>query len=859
MPVFVDIDNDGDFDAFIGEDDGIINYYKNTGNMDNPVFTMQTGSSNPLTGVDVGFRAAPTFVDIDNDGDFDAFVGGNGGSIKYYENTGTPAGPVYVQQTGTANPLNEDFGSRSVPIFVDIDNDGDYDPFIGIAVRVDFYPNVGNNTNLVVVLPCREPVYEDPTPVLVDIDNDSDFDLFAGDIDGKIRYYKNIVTVATPDFDYMFGADNPVDWIDEGRSSAPDFVDIDGDGDFDLFAGDRDGTISYTINTGTNINPLFQSGGSSNPLSGQDVGAYSAPAFVDIDNDGDYDLFVGNFSGTICHFKNTGTASMPSFFQQIGMNNPLSGVDVGMNSHPCFVDIDGDDDFDVFIGNENGKICHYKNTGSNTNAVFTIQMGIDNPLNGIDEGDHAVPSFADLDADGDFDVVIGWHVNFAGTVEDGMMQYYQNQLINTSACPTPDISTFNADLCNAPPLALTWDAVPGAITYEFFGRKATGNMLPQLSRIVTVPGFNVAAAPPNGFMVEVQLRAQCSGGNWSDWTPLTPYTITCNCPMPDPATLTGSSCNDMVVFNWDAAPGAVLYDFYAENQVGNQQLSLTVTNPEVIYNGSVPNGFPIAYQLRAFCSNGVWSDWTPLTPYIIECPAICPEMNITLSTQTQIDNFSATYPNCTSPAVTITIEDDDDGTNNITNLDGLSGLTAIGGNLLIIFNDALVNVNGLSSLTIVGENLIVIANPLLSSCCGLFPLLNGGGVSVSMIINSNLSGCNSEAEIISGGSCLPGPALPNMTPYNVMSQQSDNSEQYAVLLYPNPFSNSLNMEYYNEHEDNVQLQILDILGNTIYLGHLPTEPGLQKAELELGGLAQGSYLLKLKIGDRMIVKKFVKL
>ena len=36
-------------------------------------FAEQTGANNPFDGVDIGDKSSPTFVDIDNDGGFDAF------------------------------------------------------------------------------------------------------------------------------------------------------------------------------------------------------------------------------------------------------------------------------------------------------------------------------------------------------------------------------------------------------------------------------------------------------------------------------------------------------------------------------------------------------------------------------------------------------------------------------------------------------------------------------------------------------------------------------------------------------------------------------------------------------------------
>ncbi len=292
-------------------------------------FTEQTGAANPLNGVDVGFRAAPTFVDIDNDGDKDAFIGESTGTILYYKNTGTVAAPVFTVQTGAANPFNGvDIGFNANPTFVDIDNDGDKDAFIG-------------------------------------------------ENDGTINYYKNTGTAAAPVFAAQTGAANPLNGVDVGTYSAPTFVNIDNDGDKDAFIGEINGTILYYKNTGTAAAPVFTAQtGAANPFNGVIGGFYSAPTFVNIDNDGDQDAFIGEQFGTILYYKNTGTAAAPVFAAQTGAANPFNGVDVGTFSGPIFEDIDNDGDKDAFIGAQDGTTKYYKNTTCTAPTTLTPTVSI---------------------------------------------------------------------------------------------------------------------------------------------------------------------------------------------------------------------------------------------------------------------------------------------------------------------------------------------------------------------------------------------------------------------------------------------------------------------------------------------------
>lgn len=117
----------------------------------------------------------------------------------------------------------------------------------------------------------------------------------------------------------------------------------------------------------------FSSSGLSN------VGFSACPAVVDIDSDGDLDAFVGNFNGDTLSFRNTGTISNPIFTTVV--TNPFGLSNVGYYANPSFVDIDGDGDFDVFISStyvgdsyfngRGGDTLFFENIGTVNNPVFT--------------------------------------------------------------------------------------------------------------------------------------------------------------------------------------------------------------------------------------------------------------------------------------------------------------------------------------------------------------------------------------------------------------------------------------------------------------------------------------------------------
>ncbi len=466
-PSFADLDGDGDLDALIGQTGGILMYYRNTGTATAPVFTEQVGAANPFNGVDVGGYSVSTFADLDGDGDLDALVGEVDGVINYYRNTGTALAPLFTEQTGAANPFNGvDVGQFSNPWFTDLDGDGDLDALIGefdgnidaVPGQYDGLLNYYRNTGTALA-----PVFTEQTgaanpfnginvgiysaPSFADLDGDGDLDAVIGEFGGTLNYYRNtLATALSPSFTVQTGASNPFNGVDVGSYSSPAFADLDGDGDLDALIGESDGILNYYRNTGTGLAPIFTvQTGAANPFNGVNVGIYSAPRFADLDGDGDLDAIVGENAGNLNYFRNTGTALAPVFTLQSGAANPFNGVDVGSGSSPSFADLDGDGDLDALIGRNDGIVLYARNTGTALAPVFAVQPAVANPFNGINVGFFSSPSFADLDGDGDLDALIG--------EEDGVLNYYRNT--GTALAPAFTLQTGGANPFNGVDIGLS--------------------------------------------------------------------------------------------------------------------------------------------------------------------------------------------------------------------------------------------------------------------------------------------------------------------------------------------------------------------------------------------------------------------
>ncbi|MFN9659941.1 MAG: FG-GAP-like repeat-containing protein [Cyanobacteriota bacterium] len=233
-------------------------------------------------------------------------------------------------------------------------------------------------------------------PAVADIDGDGDFDVFIGENEGNILFYQNSGTQSSAAFAASaVGFNLP----DVGFNASPAFADIDTDGDLDAFIGNEDGNTLFFRNTGTRFNAAFAASSVGFNLS--DVGSNASPAFVDIDADGDLDALIGNHEGKVVFFRNSGTSTSAAFTgSSIGAGLPA----VDFYASPSLADIDGDGDFDAFVGNGDGNSIFFRNTGTPASPAFA---GGSIAFNLPRVGNHASPSLADMDGDGDLDAFIG--------------------------------------------------------------------------------------------------------------------------------------------------------------------------------------------------------------------------------------------------------------------------------------------------------------------------------------------------------------------------------------------------------------------------------------------------------------------
>ena len=158
----------------------------------------------------------------------------------------------------------------------------------------------------------------------------------------------------------------------------------------------------------------------------------STPTFADIDNDGDEDFFTGSLAGTVTFYENTGMDNgipiyslITDFWQELSIIGTRPTIDSTRHgaSAITFIDLDGDSDLDLSWGDFfQPSLYIIWNIGTPENPYMDIYNIITEypTMNPIQTTGQNMPTFADLDGDGDQDLFVAVISGAYGT------QYIEN-------------------------------------------------------------------------------------------------------------------------------------------------------------------------------------------------------------------------------------------------------------------------------------------------------------------------------------------------------------------------------------------------------------------------------------------------
>lgn len=427
--IFADYDMDGRTDIFAYSPDWAgIQVYKNvsesTLKFKRVVYPyLKSFQENMYINLLVTEADYPAIVDLDYDGDLDILsFWGYGSFVNYHKNLsmekyGTPDSLDYALEEYCWGRIAESDESNAIYLDTCFTN---YQP---------------------VARSQKKERHTGSTFLMIDLNRDSVLDLLLGDVDYPTLFALHNGGTRQEAFITSFDTSYPPGNKPIGLFSMPVAAYIDVNNDFvkDLLVSPFDPTpeksqnkhsVWLYMNTGADDHPFFIRK-TKNFLQSQmiDRGAGAYPVLYDWNGDGLDDLFVGDYgfyqysyyddfkrlhsvnTSKIACYQNTGTAQQPAF--------TLTDDDVGdlfekgyLGLIPAFADLDGDGDVDMLAGYEAGKLILATNDG-NDSLIFETDHYAD-----IDVGDFSAPQLFDLDGDEAKDLIIG--------EKRGTLYYYHN-------------------------------------------------------------------------------------------------------------------------------------------------------------------------------------------------------------------------------------------------------------------------------------------------------------------------------------------------------------------------------------------------------------------------------------------------
>ena len=398
-----------------------------------------------------------------------------------------------------------------------------------------------------------------------------------------------------------------------------------------------------------------------------------------------------------------------------------------------------------------------------------------------------------------------------------------------------------------------WNAVSGATSYNFEYKPNSGDTWTVINTTSTV--YNATGLNENT-LYDIRVKANCSFGS-GDYSITLHFTTTSGISCGIPTNLASSNLSlSSATISWNATSGATSYNLQYKPASSSTWSVVNTTNTFVTLSGMSPSTeYNVRVQSICGVIHGEFTSMITFKTLSEYCISKGKSANyewikrVNLGTIDRISGKDAGYFNA-SNLITDVVKGSSYTINYQSGTSGSSGT---------LYWRIWIDFNNNNSFEDAGEMIVSLASASTGLLSSTFTIPSSAVLAkVRMRVSLKYSGYSTSCLSFSYGE-VEDYSINILSSGGLVYLESEKEKIENIKLYPNPFTNNFNLEFFANQDQEVQMNLLDQMGRLIFSKPLYAKEGDNIFHIESLDFIPATYLIQIKSANDTYIRKICKL